>query len=129
MLEEESERELEINTTTEQVENEKKQLDNLPRFEDISKSETITQTNIDIPNTTETKTIVQDKFFTKKEDEKKVYLRKRVKLVMFLYLIIVIALMTLVGVNIATLVNQGNTIKNNEKTINDQIEQITLLEE
>lgn len=101
------------NTQTEQ------QLDSLPRLEDLLKSEKevkVAQKIEGLEKATESIEI-EDKVFTRKVDEKKVYLKKRLKIISAVYITVVALMLTLVGINVATLISMNNTINNNTITI------------
>lgn len=120
-MEEEFERESE-STQTEQitsVEEEKQTLDSLPRIEELRKSEQEVKIDTKIEGVTqvEQKTKTEDRFFTKKTDEKKVYLKKRLKIVTSVYVSVVALLLTFVGINIATLAMLKKDINSNTQTI------------
>lgn len=103
-------------SSTAQAEN---KLDGLPRIEDLLKSEKEVKTAPQIEGLQKaTETVeIEDKTFTRKEDEKKVYLKKRFKIVSVVYFAIVTMLLALTGINVATLVSMNNTINNNTITI------------
>ena len=95
------------------------QLEDLPRLEDLLKSEKevkVEQT-IEGLEKVEPTTQEEDKTFSRKEDEKKVYIKKRVKILTAVYVAVATLLLTFTGINIATLVGMGNTHDNNRETI------------
>ena len=135
-MEEELEKEesVSVQTVTEtSVETEtNKALDSLPRLEDLRKSEQEVKLNTQIEGVTqvEQKTKPQDRIFTKKTDEKKVYIKKRLKIVTAVYSTVVALLMAFVITNIATLAVLNKKIDASTKTIQSQKDEIVkVLEE
>ena len=135
-MEEELEKEESVNvqTVTEtSAETETNQaLDSLPRIEDLRKSEQEVNINTKIEGVkqVEQRTKPQDRIFTKKTDEKKVYIKKRLKIVTAVYSTVVALLLAFVITNIATLAILDNRIESNTKTIKSQKDEIVkVLEE
>lgn len=116
--------------TIEKVEQEKK-LDDLPRVEDMRKSEKEikTQTQVEGATAIETETQTQDRVFVKKADQKKALYKKRLKIVTGVYATALTLLLAFVGVNIATMVMLNKKITTNTDTIQTQMDQIELLEQ
>ena len=96
-------------------------LDDLPRIEDLMKSEKEVKTSNKIEGLEKAQEIVEieDKVFAKKVDEKRAYLKKRVKIVASVYATVVAILLAFVGINVATLVSMSNTISDNQTIITE----------
>lgn len=105
-------------------------LDNLPRLEDLLKSEKEVKTAPQIEGVTqvENEALIQDKPFAKKEDKKKIYLKRRVKIVAGVYASVVALLLAFVGVNAVSLALLNKDINTNTNTIQAQNDVITYLE-
>ena len=136
-MDEELQPELETNSDVEtiteaqvSIEPEKK-LDDLPRLEDLLKSETEVKTQKEIEGVTKVEANVksQDRIFARKADEKKVYIKRRLKTVTGVYTTVVTLLLAFVGVNIVTLAMLNKDIKSSTDTINKSTEQVRVLEE
>ena len=115
--------------TTASVENETKStLDSLPRIEDLRKSEQEVKVNTHVEGTTqvEQKTQVKDKFFTRKVDEKKVYLKKRLKIVTAVYASIVALLLGFAIANTATLAILNKSVNTNTDTIQSSQQEVAI---
>ena len=97
----------------------KQTLDSFPRIEDLRKSEQSVkiETKIQGVSQVEQRTQVKDRIFTKRSDEKKVYLKKRVKIVTAVYSTVVALLLGFVVSNIATLAMLDKSVSSNTKTI------------
>lgn len=126
----ETEKETSANITfdTEQkkhTENEKR-LEDLPRLEDLLRSEKEVKSPPELKGLklVDNNTLEENKTFKSKEDEKKLIVRKRVKLLTGVYISIVALLLSFVGINIATLTIMNRDINNNANTIQGQSEQI-----
>ena len=135
-MEEELEREESVSIQTEtqtSVENEtRSMLNSLPRIEDLRKSEQEVKINTEVVGATqvEQKTMVKDRVFTRKSDEKKVHLKKRLKIVTVVYTSVVALLLGFVISNIATLAILDKGINTNTKTIQSKKDEIVkVLEE
>ena len=133
-MEEELEKQQSISVQTEQetsVEKEtEKTLEAFPRIEDLRKSEqdVKVKTQIDGVTQVEQKTQTRDMVFKKKSDEKKVYIKKRLKIVTSVYATVVTLLLAFVGVNIATLAILNKSVNTNTETIQSQQAQVEVLE-
>lgn len=81
-------------------------LDNLPRLEDMLKSEKeIKQAKkIEGLQKASANDLIEEKTFAKKTDKKKPLMKKRLKIITGVYLGIVTLLLTFVGVNVGTLI-------------------------
>lgn len=112
---------LESSQQTETITEQKTQqsLSDLPRLEDMLKSEKEVKANTEIKGfeSATTENFAQDKTFARKKDEKKVYLKRRVKIVTSVYLVIVTLLLTFAGVNLATIATQGGSGHTNDIAI------------
>ena len=100
--------------------------DSLPRIEDLRKSEQDVQVNTEIQGVTqvEQRTQTEDRVFARKSDEKKVYLKKRLKIVTAVYTTVVALLLGFVITNIVTLAQLDKSISSNTKTMKSQSQQI-----
>ena len=131
-MEEEFEKQESVSIQTEtatSVENETKStLDSLPRIEDLRKSEQEIKVNTHVegPTQVEQKTQVKDKFFTRKVDEKKVYLKKRLKIVTTVYTSIVALLLGFIIANTATLAILNKNVNTNTDTIQSSQQQVVV---
>ena len=113
-------------TQTSVKEETKQTLDSLPRIEELMRSEQDVKINTEIQGLTqiEKKTQVKDKIFTRKVDERKVYLKKRLKIVTAVYTAVVALLLGFVITNVATLSQLDKQITTNTDTIQAQKAQI-----
>ena len=134
-MEEEFEKQESVSIQTQtvtSVSQETQTLDSFPRIEDLRKSEQDVKINTHVEGTTqvEQKTLAQDKVFTRKSDERKVHLKKRLKIVTVVYTSVVVLLLSFVIANIATLAVLDKSINKNTKTIQSQKDEIVkVLEE
>lgn len=135
-MEEEKEIQESVSVQTETVtsvqEETKQTLENFPRIEDLRKSEQEVKLNTQVEGTTqvEQKTQTKDKVFTRKSDERKIHLKKRLKIVTAVYTSVVVLLLGFVIANIATLAVLDKSISKNTKTIQSQKDEIVkVLEE
>ena len=132
-MEEEQELQESVSIQTEtvtSVEQKTQSLDSLPRIEDLRKSEQEVKINTQVEGTTqvEQKTLAQDKVFTRKVDERKVYLKKRLKIVTAVYTSVVVLLLSFVIANIATLAILDKSVTTNTKTIQSTQQQVIIEE-
>ena len=133
-MEEELEKVESVNIQTEtltSVDEETKQtLDSFPRIEDLRKSEQQVKVNTQVEGATqvEKKTQLKDKIFTRRVDERKIYLKKRLKIVTAVYTSVVVLLLGFVITNIVTLSMLDKNINTNTDTIQSAQQQV-LLEE
>ncbi len=132
-MQEEFERKESVSIQTETLtsvnEETKQTLDSLPRIEEIRKSEQEIKVKTEIEGTTQVKSETQakDRVFTRKADEKRVYLKKRVKILTAVYTTVVVLMLAFVISNIATLAKLNKDISSNTNTIKnkgDLIEQV-----
>ena len=118
--------------TVTSVEKEKEtKLDDLPRIEELRKSEKEVSARPEVEGVTqvEKKKQVEDRFFTKKKDQKQVLMKKRLKIVTSVYVSVVALMLAFVGVNIATLAILNKQVTTNTNTIQTQQVQVEVLEE
>lgn len=110
--------------------NEETTFDNLPRLEDLLKSEKDVKVTSKIEGVTEVSntTILENKPFSKREDKRKFQIKKRVKIVTGVYISIVSLLLAFVGINAVTLSMLNKEINANTNTIQAQSEVVTYLE-
>lgn len=124
-MEEELEVKLESNvqtsTTTIQEPATQKALDDLPRIQDLIKSEkeiqSKAQTQTENFEQTEVEKLIEDRVFARKEDKQKIYLKRRRKIVASVFAVVASLLLTFVGVNVATMVILNKEITSNTETI------------
>lgn len=134
-MEYERQKETSANTITEN-EPEVKQtpetrLDDLPRWEDLLKSEQELRPAPELKGLkkVENDTIEDDKTFTKKQDEKNVLVKRRVKILTSIYIAVAALLLTFVGVNAVTLIMFSRDINSNANTIQSKSEQVEIWED
>ncbi len=125
-MEEERQVKTEIATDIEPSEKQDIALDNLPRLEDLIKSEQEVKSETKLQGLTnaETNQLLEDRQFTRKEDEHKKFVKKRLKLVTGIYIAIATLMLGFVGANIATqailhkkITDNTNTIKSEQNVI------------
>lgn len=114
----------------EKIEQETK-LDNLPRVEDLRKSETEVYKAKEIEGVSEVDKVTkpQDRIFVRKSDQKKALYKKRIKIVTSIYATAVTLLLAFLGVNIATMAMLNKEVTTNTNTIQSQQQQIEVLEQ
>ncbi|HJD05869.1 MAG TPA: hypothetical protein IAB72_03215 [Candidatus Onthoplasma faecipullorum] len=130
------EKELETITKTEiATEQETKKEDllgDLPRLEDLLKSEkeikTNTNTELKGLQKVEQNKVEENRTFQSKQDEKKAFVKKRLKLATAVYICVAVLLFGFVIFNTATLAILDRGINSNTNTINTQSEIVTVLE-
>ena len=125
-LEKEINTNTEVDTITSSETKTNQQLEDLPRLEDLLKSEKEVKTASKIQGleTIQEATEIEDKIFTRKVDEKKVYLKKRVKILTAVYLTVTTLLLALTGISVATLIDMNNNYTNNTVIISQNADQI-----
>ena len=134
-MDEELEKEESVSIQTETVssvgEETKQTLDSLPSIEQLKKSEQEVKVNAQIEGVTnlEPQTKAQDRVFKLKKDERKVYFKKRLKIVTAVYSTVVALLLGFVITNVATLAMLDKDISANTKTIQSQQQQVEVLKE
>jgi len=127
-MEQELEQEIKVETLTQtEVKTEEKVgLESLPRLEDLLKTEKEikTQQKTEIEGLTDVKTenTMQDRAFARVADEKKVFVKKRIKTITTVYSIAVSLLLAFVGVNLVTFVQKNKEINANTEIIKQQTE-------
>ena len=121
-----------VGTSTELIEKveQEKKLDDFPRLEDLMKSEKEIKPSPEIEGVSqvEQKTQTKDRIFTRKSDEKKVYIKKRLKILTTVYISVVVLMLAFVITNIATLAILNKNITTNTDTIQTEQTQV-LIEE
>ena len=123
---------VQTSTITSVNEETKAALDSLPRIEELRRSEQAVKINTEVKGATQigTKTQVKDKIFTRKVDEKKIHLKKRLKIVTAVYTTVVALLLGFAITNVITLAQLNKDINSNTETIQSQKEEIVrVLEE
>lgn len=126
-MDEELQKQESVELQTETVQGvEKATPDVLPSLEDFAKSEQEVKVNAEIEGVSqvEQKTQSEDRFFTKKSDEKKVYMKKRFKILTAVYTSIVTLMLSFVIANVATMAILNKEITTNTKTMQSQKDQI-----
>lgn len=100
-------------------------LANLPRREDLIKSEQEVKVDTKIQGVEEVDTDVEvDRTFAKKSDQKRVFMKKRLKVVTGVYISVVALLMAFVGVNLFAIATMNGIINDNTYTIATKEEQL-----
>ncbi len=94
-------------------------LSDLPRLEDLLKSEKEVKQKTEIKGLEKAsgELLAEDKTFAKKKDEKKVFIKRRLKIVTGVYVAVASLLLAFAGVNIATLATQGGNSHTNDIAI------------
>ena len=121
---------VEVETVTSEVQTEKP-LDTLPRLEDLIKSEKEIKVQSQIEGVTKVESNVktENRIFKKKSEERKVYIKRRLKTITSVYISVVALLLAFVGVNIATLSMLNKDINSNTKTIQSETVRVEVLEQ
>lgn len=132
-MDEEVEKQESVSIQTEtqtSVEQKTQTLDSFPRIEDLRKSEQEVKVNTEVEGTTqvEQKTQTKDRIFTRKSDEKKVYLKKRLKIVTAVYTTVVALLLGFVVTNVVTLAMLDKSVNTNTDTIQSAQQQVVIEE-
>ncbi len=133
-MEEELEREESISVQTEtqtSVENKTQTLDSFPRIEDLRKSEQEVKVNTQIEGVTqvEQKTQPKDKVFKRKSDERKVFFKKRLKIVTLVYTTVVALLLGFAITNTVVLARLDKKINTKTETISREIDDLGKVED
>ena len=122
-----------VEIATEPVEEKAREIrfEDLPRLEDLLKSEKEIKSNQELKGLkqVEEKTLPEDKPFTMKQDEKKTFVKKRIKIFTGVYIAVAALLLTFVGINIATLTIMDRDINSNANTIQSQSQIVDMYEE
>lgn len=134
-MEEELEKEPISNTIT-MTESEVEQksevkLDNLPRLEDLLKSEKEIQRKTELEGLTKVakSSMIENKTFARKTDEKRAFIKKRIKLVTVVYTCVLTLLVAFAGVNLFTMISAQKDITKSKDIIKSQTEQIAIFEQ
>lgn len=117
-----------IETDTEQKSEVK--LDSFPRLEDLLKSEKEIQRKTELEGLTkvEKSSMIENKSFARKSDEKKAFIKKRIKLVTIVYSCVLALLVAFAGVNLFTMLSTKKDITKSKDIIKTQTQQIAELE-
>ncbi|MBE7076934.1 MAG: hypothetical protein E7374_03465 [Clostridiales bacterium] len=117
----ERERESELNTSVDvETQSERKiKFEDLPNIEEMIKSEQTVQNETKFEGLTkvEPNVLSENRTFKKKEDQKKSFIKKRIKTISGVYIAITTLILVLVGVNIFTLVALNKEIDANKATM------------
>ncbi|MGN0787800.1 MAG: hypothetical protein ACI4L6_01875 [Candidatus Onthoplasma sp.] len=115
--------------TSEQVE--EKKLEDLPRLEEMMRTERQVKTaqTQQIQAKTIEKPLMQDRVFARKVDEKKDLIKKRLKIVTVVYTSVLCLLLAFVGINVANLIVSNKTITKNTTTITEKSQQLKELQQ
>ena len=110
---------IQTETVTSVNEETKQTLDSLPRLEELRKSEQDVKVNTEIHGVSqvERKTQVKDRVFTRRVDEKKVYLKKRLNILKTVYTTVVTLLFAFVITNVVTFAVLNGKINGTTNTI------------
>ena len=121
---------VEVETITSETKQETP-LETLPRLEDLIKSEKEVKVKNQIEGVTKVESNVQteDRVFKKRSEEKKKYIKRRLKTITGVYISVVTLLLAFVGVNIATMFMLNKDITTNANTIQSSIEQVEQLQQ
>jgi len=105
-------------------------LEDLPRLEDLLKSEKEVKTENKIEGLTavEPQTSIHDRTFARKEDKKKIMVKRRLKTITAVYGVVVSLLLAFVGINLFTLISLNKDITSNTATMQAQNEVIQVFE-
>ncbi len=119
MEELEKQTQTEITTEIEQETKPELKLDDFPNFQDLVKSEQEIKSERKLQGLTsaESNQTLEDRPFARKEDERKKFVKKRVKLVTGVYIAVATLMLAFVGVNIGTLAVLNKKINDSTKTI------------
>lgn len=104
--------------------------EDLPRLEDLVKSEKEIRTaqKIEGVSAVQAETQPQDRIFKKKNDERKVYIKKRLKIVTAVYSTVVALLLGFVITNLVIQSSLNKQITTNTKTIQSQTQVVEEIE-
>jgi len=130
-LQKESSANQEVETISSVETSQDKKLEDLPRLEDLIKSEKEVKKAPAIEGVKhiEQEKSVQDRVFTRKSDEKKVLVKKRLKIVTAVYTSVVALMLAFVGINLVTLAMLDKEITTNTNTIQTEQVKVEMLEE
>jgi len=129
-LKPEVEQKVNTQTITSETKQEETSLDNLPRLEDLLKSEKEVTLAKQIEGVTEVEktTFFEQNPFAKKEDKKAPLLKKRVKIVTGVFATALTLLLAFVGFSTFTLIKLQKQVNTNTETIQSQQEVLNNLE-
>ena len=101
----------------------------MPRIEELRRSEQDVKVNTEVQGTTQVrqKTQVKDFIFKKKSDKRKIYFKKRLKIVTAVYTIAIILLSSFAIANVVTLANLEKSVTTNTETIQSAQQQVEIL--
>lgn len=119
-MEQELEREVEI--ATEIKTEQKTSLDDLPCIEDLLKTEKEVKTEKTLEGLTAVKkeVVTENRTFARQVDEKKAFVKRRIKTVTCVFSAVVTLLLAFVGINIVTLINLNKDINSTTSTIKSE---------
>ncbi len=105
-------------------------LESLPRLEDLLKSEQEVSKAPELKGLERVQdaTLSENKVFKRKEDEKKAFVKRRVKLLTGVYITVAALLFTFVGINAVTQALLTRDINSNANTIQSKSEQVVIFE-
>lgn len=130
MEELQSEKESEALTQTIEREEttEKQSLNPFLHIDDMLKSEQELNTMTQMQGLVqvENNSILEDKPFMHKKDEKKAFIKKRIKVIAGVYIAVLTMLLTFVGINAVTLILLNKDITSNKETINVESERVEM---
>ena len=109
--------------------NVERRLDDLPRYEDMLKSEkeVSVQSGLQGLKQADVQIKFEDRPFAREQDKRKVYLKRRLKIVTVVYSVVLALLLTFTIVNIVTLASLNKKITNNTNTIQAESSVVELL--
>ncbi len=122
MLGEENELEQQTETITETKVETEQSYENLPKLEDLLKSEQDVKPAPELQGLkkVEEETVSETRTFTRKADQKKSFIKKRLKVLTGVYVGVLTFLLAFVGVNLFTLISLNKDINNNANTIQSE---------
>lgn len=129
---EEKELEKQFNTITISEQEVKKEnlLEDLPNLDDLLKTEKDVKIEADLKGLTnvEPRKLEENRTFKSKQDEKRIFMKKRLKLATTIYICVAVLLFGFVIFNTATLAILNKGINSNSNTINVETEIVKTLE-
>lgn len=125
------EREVSTHTSIEPEIKTDSRLNDLPRLQDMMKSEqeVARAPVLDGLSDVEQKVSTEDRQFTRKADEKKAFYVKRFKTLTFVYCAVAVLMLTLIGFNVATLTMLNRDKNSLTRTTEEYSRQIALIED
>lgn len=105
-------------------------LEDLPRLEDLLKSEQEIKPARELKGLEQVKdeTLSENKVFKKKEDEKRAFVKRRLKVLTGVYIAVASLLFSFVGINAVTQALLTRDINSNANTIQSKSEQVVIYE-